>query len=186
MSPRLNRFQTRWRNNFRRIDFLLSVLIGVEFTVWVIWAGGASVVQEFLGGNRAAIYGTLSTLFGSLLGFIIVAVSIVLGLVDNPRLRLLRDAGQVDTLWEVFEANIRALALATLVSLVALVVDRGPTPNLYLLGFLAFAFSLAFLRVSRSVWVLEEVMKKVTKDSSTGEGIPGARPAGASKPSYRE
>jgi hypothetical protein len=119
-------------------------------------------VEKVLNGNRSSIFGTLASIFGSLLGFVLTITSIVLGFHASDKLQLLRDSAQYGTLWRVFISTNRALALATISALVALIVDKdgGLTPWFYLLFFSTIYSSL---RLMRSLWVLENILRLVTK-----------------------
>jgi hypothetical protein len=151
-----------WKVHFLFAEFCVAVLIGVGFAAWVIWFGGASFVAETLRGNRAAIYGTLASIFGSLLGFTITAVSIVLGYAANERLAIVRNSKHYPTLWKVFVAAIRALGIATMVALVALILDRDTAPAYFFLYVCVWSTSLAVLRLMRCLWVFEQVVVLVT------------------------
>lgn len=104
------------------------------------------------------MYGTRASIFGSLLGFTITAASIVLGFSSSPRLRIIRESRHYTTLWKVFGATIRALGLATVLSLVALIFDRDDAPAHTVFYLALFGFFLSCLRIARAVWVLENII----------------------------
>jgi len=147
-----------WRAHFLIIELGVATLLAIAFAVWASKFGGAAMVDEALRGNRGLLYGTLASISGSLLGFAITAASIVLGFSSSPRLRIIRESSNFPALWSVFFATIRALALATLVSLIALILDHDGAPNHLVLYLVAFVFLLACLRIARTVWVLENII----------------------------
>jgi len=68
------------RRHFLLVEALLAAAsVAVEFAVWLLQYGGSVVVECPLRENRATLYGTTASIFGSLLGFAITATSIVLG-----------------------------------------------------------------------------------------------------------
>lgn len=154
-----------WKVHFLAAEFGVAVFIGLCFATWMILFGGASLVEETLKGNRSAVYGALASIFGSLLGFTITAVSIVLGYVANDRLAIIRNSRHYTTLWKVFTSTIRALGLATIVALAALILDRDTAPNRLFLYFCVWASTLAVLRLIRCLWALENVIGLVTAPS---------------------
>ena len=81
-------------------------------------------VLVLLGGNRIAIYAVIVGLFGTIFGFALTAMSIVLAFAESPRLRTLRESRHWATLWRVFTRGIRTFLLVALVGLVAIIVDR--------------------------------------------------------------
>jgi uncharacterized membrane protein YbhN (UPF0104 family) len=97
------------------------------------------------------------------LGFVITAVSIVLGYAENDRLKIVRNSPYYGTLWEVFKSTMKWLAAATIVALLGLIFDRDNSPVPALLFLTVLASLIAALRVSRSIWVLENIIRIVTK-----------------------
>lgn len=154
-------FPAWWRTHFLWAEFGLSVLVGLVFCGWATGYGGVDTLQTVLAGNRGAIYGALASVFGSLLGFAITAVSIVIGFASHDRLALIRQSPHYPTIWKVFFAAIRALGFATLVAMTSLILDRDNAPRYVLLFVMFFATALATLRVARCAWVLENVIELV-------------------------
>ena len=124
---------------------------------------------RILTNNHGVVYGTLASICASLLGFTITATSIVLVSASTPRLRILRNSRHYPVMWRVFRAAIRALALGTVLSLVALVVGRDRVLSDPVLFFLVFAVLLSCLRIARAIWVLENIIVIVAAHRG-GEG----------------
>jgi hypothetical protein len=158
-------FPRWWREHFLYAELGVAVFASIAFITWVDLWRGDQLVFETLRGNRGAIYGALASIFGSLLGFAITAVSIVLGFSSSKRLAIVRESKHYSTLWKVFTAAIRTLGLATAVALVGLVIDRDNAPNRQILYLCVFASSLAALRLARCVWVLENIIGLITAPS---------------------
>lgn len=159
-----------WRANFLHAELGLAVVCGLAFVIWAQVCGGGTVIEETLKGNRGAVYGALSSIFGSLLGFAITAVSIVLGFSTTDRLAVVRESKHYPTLWKVFTATIRTLGLATVVALLGLILDRDNSPTKAVLYLTVFASLLGALRLGRCVWVLENVITLVTGNSKARSG----------------
>src|SRR5207249_620650 len=96
----------------------------------MLWGRDAFV--EALKGSRQQLYSTIASVAGSLLGFILTAVSIVLVLSPSPRFRILRESGQLERAYRVYFQAILWLAASTVLSFVALLLDtdRSPKPVL--------------------------------------------------------
>jgi hypothetical protein len=118
-----------WKQHFLLVEWLIALLLTGGFYIWFERYGGAASIETVLKGNRATLYGTAASIFGSLLGFAITATSIVLGFSSSDRLAVLRGSAHYPTLWKTFSATIRALALATVIALVCLVWDRDNQPG---------------------------------------------------------
>jgi hypothetical protein len=161
-----------WKRHFLHFEFALAVVLTICFAVWGYSYGGFSLVEEILSQNRSDVYGAIATIYGSLLGFVIVAVSVVANYSTASGMRIVRESKQYRTLWNVFLATIRTLGLATFVALVALVLDRNSDPARPVMVLVAFVTLLSIARVARSVWVLENVISIVVKSAGTDEENP--------------
>lgn len=151
-----------WRRNFLQAEFFLWLVATVWFIGWWKWFRGDTVLGSLVRNNRAQIYGTLASLFGSLLGFVITALSVVLGFSASERLKIVRSSAYYKQLWEVFTSAIRVLGITTVLWLVALFFDREPVQRpLLLLSCLSLSI-LSALRLMRCVWVLERIVEVLT------------------------
>jgi uncharacterized membrane protein len=154
---------TLWRQHFLGVELAIAAIVTVAFGLWVQFAHGHRLVNELIGGQRSGVYGTLATLDGALLGFIIATTAIVLGFAPGDRFEILRNSAHYQTLWRTFTSTIRVLGLATVVAIVALFVDRDGKTNSLVMVLCAGTTLLAALRVWRSVWALEGTIKVVTR-----------------------
>jgi hypothetical protein len=152
-----------WKRRFLLAEGALTVLLVIGFAVWYWLFGGTAPTSALLTGNRAALYGTIASIFGSLLGFVITATSIVIGFSASDRLAIVRDSEQYPMLWKTFRATIRALALATIVALLCLLLDRDSAPFPWLVVPLVFVVLLSLLRLARTIWAFEHIIMLVTK-----------------------
>ena len=152
-----------WRRHFLIVEGGLAVFLTVVFTVWFFRFGGTITVFALLQNNRGTLYGTIASIFGSLLGFVITTTSVVLGFAVSENLSVVRESAQYPMLWRTFSAAIWALAGATLVALLCLLVDRDAAPVPWLVVLLVLAVTLSTLRIARTIWVLEHIIVLVTK-----------------------
>ena len=156
-----------WRTHFLNAELGLAILCGAIFVAWVSLCAGGAILEDTLKGNRGAVYGALASIFGSLLGFAITAVSIMVGFSTDDRLTVVRESKHYPTLWKVFTATIRTLGFATVAALFGLILDRDNHPMNAALYLTVFASLLAALRLARCAWVLENVITLVTGVSKT-------------------
>jgi hypothetical protein len=152
-----------WRQHFLGVELVLSTGLTVALGLWVELAHSNQLVNDLIGGQRSAVYGTLATLDGALLGFVIATTAIVLAFAPSDRFEILRNSAHYQTLWRIFTSTMRVLGLATAVALVALLVDRDGRTNSLLMVLCAGTSLLAALRVWRSVWALEGTIKVVAR-----------------------
>lgn len=168
----MNCYPQWWRRNFLVIEFWIAILVAACLLVWWRYGDAAKVLTDIVKGNRSAVYGTMASLSGSLLGFVIATQSIVLGFSGSDRLKILRNSKYYKQLWKVFTSSIRVLGSTTLLWLVALFFDRETSSRpLLLICCLAVTF-LAFLRLARCVWVLERIVEALTTKSGPVDSAP--------------
>lgn len=165
----MSRLITEIDKRFLAFSIGLTMVAGAVLIVWSEKYGGKASLVELLQGNRSAVYGALASMFGSLLGFVIAAVSIAVGFSGSERLDLVRKSKHYPELWNAFNHAIRALGLATLIALAALILDRDTKPFCSLTYAAALATLLAALLLGRSIWVLEQLVAVVSKPEKAKE-----------------
>lgn len=166
----MNALSHWWRTHFLLAELGVAVVVTALFAVWGARFGGQALIDATLEGNRAAVYGAVASICGSLLGFTIASASIVLGYAASDRLALVRDTRHYLTLWRVFIAAMRALGAGTIVALVGLVLDRDGAPAPPILYVCAGTTVLSVLRVVRCLWVFERVIALVTAPTKARPG----------------
>jgi hypothetical protein len=150
-----------WDIHFLGLELLISFLAFILFVIWVFYFSGSVVVDSILKANRSAVYGTLASIFGSLLGFVITALSIIIGYSTSEKFAFLRKSKHYPTLWNVFVSTIEALSVTTIMMVAGLVFDHDISPNHLILSLCVFTFLLSLLRLISCVWVLKLVIRIV-------------------------
>lgn len=158
----MNLYPNWWRQRFLVVEFWIAVFVAAALLAWWKYGAAISVLMDIVKNNRSSIYGTLASLSGSLLGFVIATQSIVLGFSGSERLEILRNSKYYEQLWKVFTSSIRVLGSTTFLWLVALFFDRETSPRPLLLIFCLSVTFLALLRLTRCVWVLERIVEALT------------------------
>lgn len=151
-----------WRSNFLSIELGIGIAGAAGLAVWGSFFDGDRIMEEVLSQNRGAIYGTIASLSGSMLGFVITTQAVILTFSSSGRLALLRESRHYPTLWHVFTSSIHALALATVLALLALFFDREWRPVSALQYAVGGSMVLTALRIIRTVWILEQVIILLT------------------------
>ncbi len=159
----MTRLRTFWEANFLLLELLLAIAVGVIFYIWDRYLGGALDIDMLLDGNRSALYATLASIFGALLGFVVTTVSIIMTSASDNRLSLVRRSQHYLTLWKAFTSAIRVLAVATIVAISALLLDRDKSPIHIITDLVAFSAFFAALRLMRCVWILERIVGLISK-----------------------
>lgn len=150
-----------WRRHFMPFEAATALLAAGAFASWAQWGGGWTSVDGVLQGSRSAVYSTLASVTGALLGFVLTAVSIVLGFSSMRQMAVLRESPHYKTLYRIYFEATAFLSGTTVSALVALVLDRDRDPvPLWLYLTLTFTL-LSMVRVARCVWVLERFVDLV-------------------------
>jgi hypothetical protein len=136
---------------------IFALVIGSEWCPW-LRAGVAFVFD----GKRVALFSAIAAIAGSLLGFAIASVSIVLTVAQMPRLKVVRKSKHYRALWLTFHSTIWCLALTTVTALVGLAIDSDARPNLFVTALVAGTCTTAGLRVFNAIWILEQIVRIAT------------------------
>ena len=159
---------------FLLLEFVLAVVACSAFVVWAECFDGTSRVEEILQGNRADVYGTLASICGSLFGFAITALSVIMATSGSSRLQVVRASKHYGDMWQVFISSIKWLGAATTILIVGLLVDRDGVPRMWVFYTALFTISVVMVRLARMVWVLGRVIQLINSPSRSRPPIVGA------------
>lgn len=148
---------------FLELELIASIVLAGAFTIWMFRFGGSAVVNDILDQNRSAVYGTLASILGALLGFVITALSIIIGYTTNEKFEFIRSSRHYFTLWRVLLSTIKALSLATAAMVVGLIFDRDTSPQNWILCVCVFTILFSLFRLRRCIWILENVIHIIIK-----------------------
>lgn len=122
--------------------------------------------NEWLRDDDAAIQGVLVGLHGSLLGFILAALAIVIGFSNAPQLKVLKVAGKLGSLFAAYMAAIRTHALGLTVSLIGLVVTPPTFWNSLVIWSAACVTALSLARLGRVLSITSWIVNRLSTDLS--------------------
>lgn len=158
----MSRLRRLWNLHFFGCQLVISIMIGIIFLIWVFRYNGSVVVDSNLHGNRSAIYGVLASIFGSLLGFVITALSIIIGYSTSERFDFFRKSKHYHTLWDILINTIKVLSVSTLAMLIGLIFDRDNSPQYFIFCFSVSIALLSLFQIWNCMWVLEKVILIIT------------------------
>jgi hypothetical protein len=150
------------REHFIAAEGVLASGFAAAFAAWIEVSGRWELLEALLHENRGGVYGTLASVFGALLGFVITTLAIVLSFSDHTRLQMLKETRHYRTLWKVFTTATWTLALSTIAPVVALLADREKHPLRWPAYLVIWGSLLGIARVYRCVWVIERIVTIVT------------------------
>lgn len=166
----LDRLKRIWGQHFLGAELALSVGLVLIFWICMKRFGLEGEMMGLVKGNRGAVYTTVASIAGSLLGFTLTGVAILLALADGGKLGILRRSRHYKYIYKVYMSTIKVLAVATAVSLLGLLYDRENSPQCIVLYFNLWAVMLTCFRILRCVWVLEHIIRIVTRPAEGPAG----------------
>lgn len=148
------------------IDWLLVGLITGAYEIFSRIADTQGPIADLSSAGRTVFYETLAGISGALLGFAIAAVAILLGLGSGPRVEFVRKSRWAPQIAKTFTGTIRALALTTLVMVLALLLDAGDIPSSAWELLVVGAVALGTIRTVRATWLLNNLVDLAYQDST--------------------
>jgi hypothetical protein len=119
----LIRFSEHWKRNFLWCEGLLALVVTVGLIVWCERYGGRAEASAWLKNTRALLYPAIISAFGSLFGFVITSMAIILTWVDKEKFLKLRTLEGYRFFWPTFNQTVYALGLGTAATVIALVLQ---------------------------------------------------------------
>jgi hypothetical protein len=162
----MKRVHAFYNSNFLSIEFVICLLISALISIWGFKCNGNVIVETYLGNSRNSLYSTMATMFGSLLGFNITALSIVIGYTTDDRMKLVRESASYQQLWDIFTSTIKFLAITTVLSIIGLFFDKESCHNYFIFYIMVFLTMVTCARLARSIWALEQIIKILTKKTN--------------------
>jgi hypothetical protein len=148
-----------WDDHYRMWDS------GVAASAWAAtWYYGhhhAVWLRELLHGDRATLYGTIATIFGALLGFVITSFSIVIGFMSTERMDTLRRSTVAEKIFGVFIWSAACVGIAAAAPLLGLVCDRGDWVKPWMCALLVGTSVIGAGALLRCLRILESASKSV-------------------------
>ena len=153
-----------YRKNFLLAELILSFIL---VCLVYIYQGPQShdVIVKWISLNKGEIYPLIATISGTLLGFVITGVSIIMAFTESGKLELLKKSKHYKTIYEVYFNTIKYLAFTTVISIVGLMIDSSW--SIYVLYAIIWSVIISSLRLWRCVWILENVIEIITKSANT-------------------
>lgn len=152
-----------YRRHFLWWEFAFSLILITGLISYFKLSSLEYIIYDMLNGARAPFYSAVAAVAGTLLGFSLTGVSILLTLTGVEEAALLRRSEHYPKIYSVYTSSIAFLAISTLAGIAGIVFDKDAFPNLGVFYFVLWSFIISSLRVWRCLWVLENIIAIVTK-----------------------
>jgi hypothetical protein len=154
-----------YHRHFLAIELGIAALIAVLFWAAIQFSWRDDGLAESLKGIRQPVYTSVVSLAGSLLGFVIASIPIILGFGQFNRLKIVRASPHYGEIFRIFFQAIYWLSFAIIWALICIIVDKDETPKVWASFLMVFFFLALVSRVFRCVWVLRKITLIATKEA---------------------
>lgn len=164
---------------FLKADLLLSIAISLTVILVLRSIWSYDMTEQWLSTNKNTIYSLIATISGTLLGFVITGVSIIIAFsgTSSEKYQFLRKNKVYPQVFKIFFSTIKYLAISTVLPVVGIIIDESwKTPSFisrYLhiesLDILIFysviiVVSASVSRIYRCLWILENIVELIISD----------------------
>ncbi len=158
----MNNIWRTYKRHFLLAELLLSLILSVLVLIIIQWFWSPDSLERWISSNKKEIYPLIATIGGTLLGFVITGVSIILAFSESEKLRLLKQSKQYTKIFAIYFSTIKYLAITTVVAIIGIVINN----NLAILIFYLLLWSIVIssLRIWRCIWVLESIVEIIQKN----------------------
>ncbi len=161
----LKKRKENYRRHFLGSEFIISIVAVV--VVFIIFKKFLHPeLLQLLDDACPGLYTAIAAIAGSMLGFVLTGISILLAFSSSEKLAELKQARHYKEIYTVYISAIKYLAVTTIFGLLALILHNSKNPQwLILLVFYCnlWAVVISGLRIWRCVWVLKHIIRIVTK-----------------------
>lgn len=171
----------RYGENYLRYELIISlVTVSILFLVVQTNDKYSSSYDAWTGEVRSTLYPLIATIAGTLLGFIITAVSVIVSFfqVKDTRLSRLEGRAVLDDIYGAYISAIYVLALTTVLSIFGMFVNEQ---ILHWISFIILWSALiASLRIWRCLWTLKNLIQIIKKPRKGTDSQPRSNTDGSS------
>jgi hypothetical protein len=153
-----------YKRNFLIGDLILAVTISMIFLAIFICQITPSEIEDWLSLNDEQIYPLIATIAGTLLGFVLTGISIIIALTESEKLKLLMESKHSKDIFTIYFSATKYLAVATVLAIIGLAI-----PDDYSLLFFSIVFifvMISIFRIWRCLWALENIVEIIRKQGN--------------------
>lgn len=125
------------------------------------WAPVSDFLHELFDDRRKDIYPAIVGLEGVVLGFVVAALTIVLGYANHSRFDVMKGTANYGGIFRAYTRSAKWAAFALVYGIAALIFDTDDNPNSPLCLMLLASLVLASVRFAWVLYITEKVVKVV-------------------------
>lgn len=142
-----------YNRHFLGIELLISIVTII--LTYVILRGTFLHTNSYI-----ELYVVITTIAGSMFGFVLLVISLLLVLNNTEKLHELKRSKHYRTIYTIFMSTIKYLAITIVVGLLAIILNSKSPPWLLTIMFYAVLWTvwISSLRLWRCVWVTKHII----------------------------
>lgn len=147
----------KYYKHFLTYELIISLLISGLAIAIIQFIWSPEEVYKWMFFNKSQFYSLLATISGTLLGFIITGISVIMSLSESKKLEPATESTQFKKIFLVYFSTIKFLAFTAIVSIIGFLVNSNLI-NMCLFYLLIILAIISVFRIYRSVWVLKKIV----------------------------
>lgn len=150
--------KTIYWNNLKLFNLIIAIVF--VFAIHQILKSSLSPIElnKLIVTIINSVYPIIATISGTLLGFIITSVSIIVTFTESEKIKLLKETGYYDKLFKIYFDTIKSLAITTLISIIGIVSN---SENIIWIYIIMASVVFSGLLMWASIWALEMIIRIV-------------------------
>lgn len=145
-------------NHLFRFNFLIALIVVLIIRELLVSNFSPDDLNLWISSKTADIYPVIATIAGTLLGFIITSISIIIAFTESDKLKLLRQTKQYNSLFNIYFNTIKSLAITTVIVIIGILANSG---NIILFYICLVAVIISALFIWACIWALEQIINIV-------------------------
>ena len=109
----MHKLRLKYEKRFLIYELILSILFIGLFILFIDKNSCANTLLSILDESREALYTSIASISGAILGFIIAGVSIIFVLVGNEKLGRVTESNKYKDIYKTYLSAIKYLAIST-------------------------------------------------------------------------
>ncbi len=138
-----------WSNLIIAVVLVLIIRQILEFNL------SPDILNVWLNLKLNSLYTIIATIAGTLLGFIITSISIIVAFTESDKLEILRESDHYTTLFNIYFNTIKILAITTIVAVIGIIDNSG---NIFLFYISLISTIMSALFIWACIWALESII----------------------------
>ena len=155
----MRRLDRNYSQNFLLYESAMSLVLVTCAVLFTEFVWGRDQLRELLDGRRELWYSTVSSIAGSLLGFVITGLSVLFALTQSDQYTLLRRSPYYRQIYTIYLNTVLFLGMVTLIGLAGLFAERGQQALAWIPYLLGWTMVVSIFRVWRCTWVLWRIIQ---------------------------